>query len=149
MTKNKLKFNIIFLSFIFTLLFASNVQASGFVLSDNEINVKKGNVVSVDVYLSLDETSYTFSFSMSFDKKILKVENWKGEEGLMNILVPDYDLIDNSNGEIIKTAGFPGGANGLKKIGIITFVAKEDGKANFTVNEKSFILNENGENILR
>lgn len=59
-----------------------------------------------------------------------------------------YDLMDNTNGSLIKTAGYPKGASSPLAFGTATFRAKKAGNATISVGDKTLLLGADGKNSL-
>jgi len=59
-----------------------------------------------------------------------------------------YDLMDNTNGSMIKTAGYPKGASVPLAFGTATFRAKKAGVATISVGDKTLLLGADGMNSL-
>ena len=150
--KNKQKeLKIIGFSFVLVclLIIAIPVSAANFSVSDKYVSVKRGDVIEVVVNMnSYDIDSYTFKSSIAFPADLLSVSDWQWGSNLIPIEKDGYDLIDNTSGKIIKTAGYPTGLSGEKEFGVITFVAKKNGNGVILFNDnESLILDEQSENI--
>ena len=65
----------------------------------------------------------------------------------MPISQEGYDSIDNTNGLLIKTAGYPGGITSAKTIGTVTFKALNDGQAAIQLTSDTFALNAQNANL--
>ncbi|MDP3004534.1 MAG: hypothetical protein Q8N43_03500, partial [Candidatus Azambacteria bacterium] len=59
-----------------------------------------------------------------------------------------YDLIDNTNGTLIKTAGYPGGLSSSATFGIVSFYAKKAGSGTIKLGNGSLALDANNQNVL-
>jgi hypothetical protein len=55
----------------------------------------------------------------------------------MALSQPGYDSIDNTNGIMVKTAGYAGGITSLTPFGTITFTAKNSGSAPISIGSGS------------
>lgn len=114
----------------------------------SKIESAVGQEVSVNVYIDSlgGDTNYTVKADLSFPKDQLFVKDFNFAGGWISINEPGYDLVDNTNGYIIKTAGFPGGWIGKKLLGVITFVPKTASVGKVAVGSSTFVLNEDGSN---
>lgn len=124
--------------------------ASTFKVSQENLVVKKGDVIKLVVSVdSRNNKNYTFKSSIKFPADLVSVHSWQWNDSWMPIVVAGYDSIDNVNGSIVRTGGYPGGIISQKEFGVITFIAKKDGKGVITLNGgDSFILNADGEDTL-
>jgi hypothetical protein len=57
-----------------------------------------------------------------------------------------YDSFDNTNGTIVRTAGYPEGFDGLITFGTLTFVAKKSGVGTIEFSGENLALDENNKN---
>lgn len=132
------------------LLGVTPAYASTFKTSQESIVVKKGDVIKIVVSAdSQNSKNYTFKSSIKFPSDLVSVSGWQWNDSWMPLVVPGYDSVDNINGSIVRTGGYPGGISNQKEFGIITFVAKKDGKGVITLNnDDSFILNADGDDTL-
>lgn len=109
----------------------------------SKIEAKVGQEVSVNVYVDslYGETNYTVKADISFSEEQLSVKDFTFANDWISIVAPDYDLVDNVNGHLVKTAGFPGGWTGKKLLGVITFIPKTASFGKVTVGSGTFVLN--------
>jgi len=150
MTNKQNKLKILGFGFIFMLVFGVvPVFASNFSISDKYISVKKGDVVKIVVTASSqDVDSYTFKSVINFPSDLLVATDWQWSNNWMPVEQDEYNLIDNTSGKVIKTAGYPSGFSGEDEFGVITFVAKKNGNGMISFdNNDSFILDAESENI--
>ncbi len=102
---------------------------------------------AVTVYvLPQEEAVYTAKAVVAFDEKTLSVSDIKIADGWMALSQSGYD--SQENGQIIKTAGFPGGIT--EKTALFSFVATKltGGASIVAIEGTSFILNANSENVV-
>ena len=60
-----------------------------------------------------------------------------------------YDLTDNANGVLIKTAGYQGGVSSAITFGTVSFLAKKSGNGTITLNSgNSLALDANNQNVI-
>ena len=147
--QNNLKIVVPGFVLMFLLILTTPVSAANFSVSDKYISVKKGDVINVVINVSSENTGYTFKSAVNFPSDLVSVTDWKWDNAWIPVSQDGYELIDNNNGIIIHTAGYPGGISGEQEFGIITFVAKRSGDGIISFDQgNSFILDENSENIL-
>src|SRR5205823_1611911 len=61
---------------------------------------------------------------------------------------PGYDVVNNTTGSLIKTAGHPGGITTGTILGTITFKAKATGSATIKATTDSLLLDKTNKNLL-
>ena len=71
--------------------------------------------------------NYTTQMELSFPADLLEITAFDFVSGWMPLSQAGYDLIDNANGELNKTAGYPNGAADKQEFGTVSFTAKQDG----------------------
>lgn len=140
-----LNFKSFFVAFVILLGFVampSETHASSFVFQSKVITVEKGQTFTMPVVIDPSgEKNYTVRFTLGFPSDILEVTSFTLSPSWIAVPQPGYDLIDNTRGEFIKTAGFPKGFSLPESFGTVTFRAKAAGEANITVGPRSFVLN--------
>lgn len=149
---NKLQNKIISIVFALALIVASTPAfASTISLSSSNVSVKKGDIVKIIVSAdSQGSYNYTFKSSVNFPSDLLSVDSWDWSEGWIPVAQVGYDELDNTNGVIVRTAGYGGGIMTSKEFGVITFVAKKSGQGTISVDKnESFILNVDGDNTYK
>jgi hypothetical protein len=57
--------------------------------------------------------------------------------GWLALTQPGYDSIDNTNGVLIKTAGYPGGFSSSANFGTVSFYAKKTGSGTIKIGDSS------------
>lgn len=92
--------------------------------------------------------NYTSKMEIDFPADILKVNSFTFGDGWLPLSVSGYDLVDNTNGTLIKSAGYPGGVLNPITFGTISFTAKKEGNGKITLTGNSFVLNATSQNIL-
>lgn len=89
-----------------------------------------------------------FVFNSDFPKDLAIIQSFNMGSNWMALSQPGYDLLDNTNGVLIKTAGYPGGISSTKTFGVVNFSAKKEGIGKITATANSMILNGNNQNVL-
>lgn len=157
---DKLKNNKIFLVIVLLVI----VSFLGF-LSNSYLAKKESNSVSFDrsfirsnikssipikVYVEAPEgkMAYTVSVMVEFPAQKIKIESWEYASDWISLPKEEYDVINNQAGFMIKTAGYPNGFTGKKLLGIAT-VSSTGYTGEIVVGGKTFMLDENGNNIYR
>ena len=137
--KNNLKTTLIrWLACVGMFALTSPVFASTAILSPADISTNIGQVFNVVV--SIDPqgmTDYAEKIQIDYPVNLLEESSFSLGANWMAISQPGYDLTDNNNGTIIKTAGYPGGISSPTIFGIITFHAKNSGNGIIKINGNS------------
>ncbi|HQU07873.1 MAG TPA: cohesin domain-containing protein [Candidatus Paceibacterota bacterium] len=118
-------------------------------LSPASVSVKPGEVFTVTVLANpAGAHVYTVRANISFNPSLVSVTNFAFAPKWIQLTQPGYDAIDNTNGSLIKTAGYPGGITNPTVLGTATFTAKKAGTAAITATNQSLLLDANGKNAL-
>ena len=124
-------------------------HAGNFVVPNQVTSVGVGKNFTIPVAVDpSDEKSYTVRFALDFSADILEVTSFAFASSWVAVPQAGFDLVDNEQGLLIKTAGFPTGFSDLQSFGIVTFRAKKAGQAVIVVGTKSFILNAESQSTL-
>ena len=130
-------------------LSAGPALAATLTLSPTSITVKAGQsftvAVMVDPQGGKDSTIKTV---LSFPADMLSVQAFTQNTGWLSLTQPGYDLTDNTNGKLVKTAGFPGGITNTTTFGTVNFLAKKSGSANIQVTSESLVYDNTNKNVL-
>jgi hypothetical protein len=114
--------------------------------SREQVNVGDQFSVLITVTPS-PEKAYTSKISLSYSSDLLQATGFSFAPAWLALSQPGYDSLDQTNGIIIKTAGYPGGFIGGKLFGTATFTAKKAGTANISVKSDTVILDANNQNV--
>lgn len=129
------------------LLFTPKTVAATISLTPANISVHEGENFAVDVYVNPSGAKgYTVKMDASFTPQTLKISGWNFENTWIPINQPNYDLIDNKQGKLIKTAGYGNGFTNTILLGKANFTAEKAGQAVITINSNALIYNELGKN---
>ena len=124
--------------------------AASMSLSPLNVSVKSGQTFSVLV--SLDPQSgkiSTAKVELKYPANLVEVTGFSFVGPSWIALAQEgYDLVDNTNGSMIKTAGYPKGASVPIAFGTATFRAKQSGIATISVGDKTLLLGADGKNSL-
>ena len=126
MKKNSIVFIIMFiLSLGGTLTAFANTIA---ILSPE--TVIRGIDVEFDVTITIDTKdveNFTEKVEINFPSDLLEIQSFTFADTWMALPSDEYSLIDNENGTLIKTGGYPGGVTGSVEFGTITFKTLKEG----------------------
>lgn len=123
------------------------VSASSFIIIPSSPSYLNGETITLN--LSVDpagSTVYVASLDAKFSPDTLEFVSFALDNSMLTLNQEGYDLVDNLNGSLIKTGGYPGGINSLTSFGTLVLRAKEDGLGTLTVNNSSKLLDANNLN---
>jgi len=130
------------------LILPSIVNAADFTFYSLKNTYTEGETFSVDVKIEPKEkTIYTTKVQINYPADLLKIQSFSFAENWLPLTQAGYDLIDNTNGILIKTAGYPGGISSVKTLGTISFYAKKSGSATIEIDKDSMLLDANNQNV--
>src|SRR3989344_3109057 len=79
-------------------------------LSPASVSVKSGQIFNVSVTVNPQGiNNYAEKIELKYPADILQVNSFTLNSAWMALTQPGYDLIDNTNGVLIKSACYPGG----------------------------------------
>ena len=117
-------------------------SAATFSFSPSAGAFEPGETFSVVVYVnpSAGEEITTAQLSATFPASVLEVVSFTQADGWMPLVAPGSDLINNTAGKLIKTAGFPERVTASKQFGTIKLRAKNAGTATINTEGDSMLL---------
>jgi len=136
---------------LFGSVFAADTASAFTDLSFSALAVEVMEGESFDIVVSIDPKgikNYTAKIELNYPPDLLNVSSFKFDRGWISVSQTGYDLVDNSSGVLVKTAGYPGGIADKKSFGTVSFKAKKTGTGNITVSENSLSLGANGKNLI-
>lgn len=132
---------------VFALLAPMSALAASVSLSPTTVSVHAGDTFSVSVTADPASTKlYSVRANVSFDPSLVEVTNFSFASTWISITQPGYDSVDNTNGALIKSAGYPGGFTSATKLGTITFKAIKTGTATISSTNGSLLLDASSKN---
>lgn len=127
---------------------SSAIASTNIALVPNTANVIAGQKVELVVYANSNGSrNGTVKVDISYPADLLSVSSFTQSPIWMSNTESGYDLIDNTNGTIIKTAGYPRGFSSIVPFGTITFTAKKVGVATVKITNDSLALDASGKNV--
>jgi len=135
---------------LFGMIFLATPALSATSLLFSTLSVTTESEQSFDVAISIDPQgvkNFTTKVELTYQADLLEVTSFRFASGLISVIQPGYDLVDNTNGVLIKTAGFPGGTTEVKTLGTVSFRTKKDGNGTISVSGNSFSLDVNNEDV--
>jgi hypothetical protein len=120
----------------------------GFSLKPATGNYKIGDVFSVALFVNPQSNKiYTAKVELLYPANLLSVESFNFDDAWLPLKQPGYDLVDNTNGILIKTAGYPGGLSSDTRLGTVIFRVKSSGSATLNIGSNSIALDSNNANL--
>ena len=118
-------------------------------LSPVNISVTSGKNFNVVIAVNPQGASnYTEKIELDYPADLLQVKSFSLGSNWMALSQTGYDLIDNTNGKLIKTAGYPGGISSSATFGTVSFYAKKAGSGTIKLGNGSLALDANNQNVL-
>jgi len=130
-------------------LAAPALAATTFSFSPASINVVSGKSFNVAIVVNPQGVNnYTEKIELNYPADILEVKSFSFGSNWMALSQTGYDLIDNTNGTLIKTAGYPAGLSSSATFGTVSFYAKKAGSGTIKVGSGALALDANNQNVL-
>jgi hypothetical protein len=142
---------IIFASLLAGTIFLAGtaLAATSFSFSSTAFNVAQGQSFVLRTTVDPQGTAnYTVKLELQYPADILEVRLFTLGNSWMPVSQPGYDLIDNTSGVLIKSAGYPGGLSSSATFGTVSFYAKKSGNGTIQTTNNSFALDANSQNVL-
>jgi len=141
---------IIFASLLGLIFLAGTaLAATSFSFSSTALNVAQGQSFVLRTAVNPQGTAnYTVKLELQYPADLLEVRLFTLGNSWMPVSQPGYDLIDNTNGVLIKSAGYPGGLSSSATFGTVSFYAKKSGNGTIQATNNSFALDANSQNAL-
>jgi len=147
MNKNILRISLAILMGLF--LAGSVLAATNLSFSPASVNVTSGETFNMVVSVNPQEVkNYTVKTEIEFPADLLEIKSFSFGSNWIPLSQSGYDLIDNTNGLLIKTAGYPGGLSSIATFGTISFSAKKNGTGTISAGNNSFALDATNQNLL-
>ena len=147
--KNILKKTVVIIAVMVVGIGGGVAKASTLVLTPGTVNVTKGQVFNVAITLdSQGAQVYTAKANLKFPANLVRADAFTFDAGWFPLVQAGYDAIDNVNGILLKTAGFPGGSVGRKLFGTARFTAIANGTGAISAGAESLALDGGNNNTL-
>jgi hypothetical protein len=146
MSKN---FFVVSVLILLVILIPKISLANSISLRSSSKNIEPSKNFSLLVYVdSSSSQSFTAQANIDFPADLISVESFTYSSAWLPINQTGYDIVDNTNGKLIKTAGYPNGFNSEILLGTIVFKSKKAGTVNIAVNNASYVLDMDSNNTL-
>ena len=117
-------------------------------LSPLQVAVKTGKTFTVNISANPAGASvYTVRANLSFDPALVEETDFSFASGWIPLSQPAYDVVNNTTGSVIKTAGHPGALTTTVTFGTVTFRAKATGTATIAVTTDTLLLDKTNQNL--
>lgn len=119
-------------------LTASASAATTVSLSPAGVNVAQGQNFNVVISINPQGVNnYAEKVELNYPADILQVNSFTLGGTWMALTQPGYDLIDNTGGVLIKSAGYPAGFSSATTFGTVSFYAKKAGNGTIKLGSNS------------
>jgi hypothetical protein len=144
------KYIITIIAVLIGVLMTGNAFASTNIsFSTTSINVVEGQTFTLVVSVDPNGVkNYTSSINLKYPADLVSVSGFTQDSSWMSVVQPNYDLIDNTNGTLIKTAGYPRGFLNSTTFGTITFTAKKSGSGTIETQNGTLSLGTSNTNLV-
>ncbi len=116
-------------------------NAGNVYLAPQSVSVKAGQTFNVTVSVDpAGATIYTAVINVKYPADLVEIKGFTQSGSWMTLNQTGYDLIDNTNGSLIKTAGYPKGLSNTATFGVVSFKAKKDGTGTISVTNTTKLL---------
>ncbi|MBP9847578.1 MAG: hypothetical protein KBD43_16090 [Saprospiraceae bacterium] len=112
--------------------------------SNNQVTVGQNFVVRVSI--APNNINFAEKIEIKFPPDILEAKSFTFANTWMALSQNDYDIVDNVNGILTKTAGYPSGVSSPTEFGTIVFQAKKAGSGTIVIGDKSLAFEANAQN---
>ena len=118
-------------------------------LSPASVSVKSGQSFNVSVAINPQGVNnYVEKVELKYPADILQVNSFTLGSAWMALTQPGYDLTDNTNGVLLKSAGYPGGLSSATTFGTVSFYAKKAGSGTITIGSNSLAFEVSGQSAI-
>ena len=133
----------IFGAFAFALPALAATTAS---LSPATLNAVPGQRIDVIISVNPQGTAnYAEKLEINYPADSLEVASFAYSSNWMALTQSGYDSVDNTNGVLVKTAGYPGGITAPTVFGTVSFTAKKAGNGMIKIGSTSLAFEASGQ----
>jgi hypothetical protein len=136
------------LSIALGLFFAPLAFASTVDLSPTTVNIEPGKTFTVQVYINPQSNTYSSKVELKYPADLLQVSSFVINDSWMALKQSGYDAMDNVNGVLLKSGGYPGGFTSKILFGTVTFNTVKAGSATISIGSNTNIPNVSNVNTL-
>lgn len=118
-------------------------------LSPASANVVAGQKFNVTISINPQGTAnYAEKLEVDYPADILEISSFTLGGSWLAMTASGYDSIDNTNGVLIKTAGYPGGFSSATAFGTISFSAKKAGSGTIEIGNTSLAFQSSAQSAI-
>lgn len=122
--------------------------AASFQIAPASVSAAPGDSVSLSLIAEPASSNVvSVRAHVVFDPSVLEEESFTYAPGWLSVAESGYDSVENGQGSVIKTAGYPGGITGQTPFATITFRVKSPGESDIGLAGDTAMLDGSGENI--
>lgn len=145
-TINKIITSVIAMTIFTPILVLAATTAS---LSPASANVAVGQKFNIAISVNPQGTNdYAEKLEVNYPADILEATAFTFSGNWIAMTASGYDSIDNTNGSLIKTAGYPGGFSSTTVFGTIYFSAKKAGSGTIRIGNSSLAFQASGQSAI-
>jgi len=139
---------ILYSIFAIALALPAIASAATFSFAPTTSTLTPGKTFSVAVFVTpnTNEEITTAKLSLRYPADLLDVVSFTPTTGWITLPLPGSDIVDNTNGKLIKTAGLPTRVTSVKQFGTIVFKTKTSGSANINTEKDSMLIDTSNTN---
>ncbi len=136
-------------TFGMVILVAPALATTSVYFAPANVSVSQGQTFTLTIGVNPQGVkNYTVKTELHYPANLLEVKSFTFANSWMPLAQSGYDLIDNTNGVLKKTAGYPGGLSSATTFGTVSFFAKKSGNGTVVLDSGSFALDANNQNAL-
>lgn len=121
-----------------TLFAVPAMAATTATFSPSTVAVSAGKTFTVSISVNPNgKDNYAEKVEVKYPADMLEVRGFTFAPAWTALNQPGYDVTDNANGTLVKTAGYPSGFTGSTVFGTVTFYAKTSGTASISIGSNS------------
>jgi len=118
-------------------------------LSPSNISINPGKSFNVSILVDPQGiNNFVEKVELKYPADILQVNSFTLNSSWMALTQPGYDLTDNANGILLKSAGYPGGISSATTFGTVSFSAKKAGTGTISIGGNSVAFEVNSQSII-
>jgi hypothetical protein len=91
--------------------------------------------------------NYMAKLELRYPPNFLEVKSFKINENWIPLNQAGYNLVDNANGILIKTGGYPAGFSSFAEFGTVVFRVQKAGRGIIKVGDNTLILDASNQNV--
>ena len=112
-------------------------------------NVVQGQSFNVTISVNPQGiNNYAEKIELNYPSDILEVKSFSFGSTWMALTQSGYDLVDNTNGVLVKTAGYPAGFSSATAFGTVSFYAKKAGNGTIKLGSGSIAFEAGNQSAL-